>query len=247
MAEELAREHMRAIGFSDARRTTGGADGGIDIRAGLAVAQVKHLSQPVGSPDVQRLRGAAHGVPHAVFYSSSGYSAAAIAVAETSQVALFRYATTGDVVAINEQARSLESGALSGSTSLLVEALEALQDAAERGREMIDRGSDVAMSVAQNGLDAEYVELADVGNTAALRFLEIDDEWRATMTERLTKPDLTLEEAQPLHERLENVCASAQRALTALALEMEGLVQAREQGATSLGVVSPHAGPTSPA
>jgi len=239
MAEELAREHMRAIGFPDAHRTAGGADGGIDVKAELAVAQVKHLSQPVGSPDVQRLRGAAHGVPHAVFYSSSGYSAAAVAVAETSQVALFRYTTTGDVAAVNEQARSLESRTLSSSTSVLIEALDALQDAAERGREMIDRGSEVAMSVADNGIDAEYAELAEVGNAAARRFSEIDDEWRAAMTERISKPKLTAEEAQALQERLEVVCVLAQRALTALALEMEGLVRAREQGATSLGEAAP--------
>lgn len=239
MAEELAREHMRAIGFLDARRTAEGADGGIDVRAELAVAQVKHLSQPVGSPDVQRLRGAAHGVPHAVFYSSSGYSAAAVATAETSQVALFRYTTTGDVAAVNEQARMLESRTLSSPTHTLIEALDALQDAAERGREMIDRGSEVAMSVAHNGADAEYAEMAEIGNAAARRFLEVDDEWRAAMTERLSKPELTIAEAESLRERLEAVCVLAQRSLTALKLEMEGLIEAREQGATSLGVVAP--------
>lgn len=109
MAEELAAAHMRSMGFTDARRTPDGADGGIDVRGGDAVAQVKYVTAPVGSPDIQRLRGAAHGAKRALFYSSSGYSLAARGVADACEIALFEYAVDNSVTAVNSEAHSLEA------------------------------------------------------------------------------------------------------------------------------------------
>jgi len=107
MAEELAVAHLRQLGFGDARRTPPGADGGIDVQGTGVVAQVKHHAHPVGGPDVQRLRGAAHGLAHAVFYSLSGYTAAATVFADRADVALFSYATSNVVTAVNETAGEL--------------------------------------------------------------------------------------------------------------------------------------------
>lgn len=60
-AEELARWHMREVlGFADTELTPRGADGGIDVVSSHALAQVKHYTTPVGSPEVQQHAGAAH-------------------------------------------------------------------------------------------------------------------------------------------------------------------------------------------
>lgn len=90
--ELLAAEHMRLLGFSDAVATPVGADKGIDVVSDGAVAQVKHFSSsPVGSPDVQRLRGAGHAADHVLFYSLSGFTSSAVEVADVSGVVLFQY------------------------------------------------------------------------------------------------------------------------------------------------------------
>ncbi|TFD53488.1 restriction endonuclease [Cryobacterium sp. Hh7] len=107
MAEILAVEHMRIIGFIDAQPTIAGADGGLDAISLDAVAQVKHHTQPVGAPDVQRLRGAAHGNHHALFYSSSGYTAAAIIFADTADVALFQFDAMNTVTPANAHGSAL--------------------------------------------------------------------------------------------------------------------------------------------
>lgn len=101
MAEELAAAHMRELGFGDARRTGAGTDRGIDVTAADAVAQVKHLSSPVGSPDIQRFRGAAHLIQNALFYSSSGYTRAAQLTADELGVALFRFDSANYVESVN--------------------------------------------------------------------------------------------------------------------------------------------------
>ena len=49
-AEVAAAEFMRRIGFADAKRTPSGADGGIDVIAAGAVAQVKTHMKPIGAP-----------------------------------------------------------------------------------------------------------------------------------------------------------------------------------------------------
>lgn len=106
MAEELAAAHMREIGFFGARRTGPGADKGIDVVAQGAVAQVKYLSVPVGSPDIHRFRGAAHGVMDALFYSSSGYTAAAVEAADMTNIALFQFSTANEVEPVNVHAHN---------------------------------------------------------------------------------------------------------------------------------------------
>ncbi|MDN3025680.1 restriction endonuclease [Streptomyces sp. S.PB5] len=106
-AEFLAVHHMQQIGYSDARDTGGGSDGGIDAKATGAVAQVKMKSRPVGRPDVQRLVGAAgRGEPQdLLFYSLQGYTSQALEYANSQGVMLFQFDETGAIWAVNSAAR----------------------------------------------------------------------------------------------------------------------------------------------
>lgn len=107
-AERLAAWHMKTLGFADAAVARAGSDGGIDVRAEHAVAQVKYyLQAPVGAPAVQQLRGAAYDRQWAIFYSLSAYTVAASALADSAGVALFSYDVAGNVAAVNGPAKSL--------------------------------------------------------------------------------------------------------------------------------------------
>lgn len=111
-AELLAGEHMRSLGLDDVSVTQPTNDQGIDISSPDGVAQVKHHLKPVGSPDIQRLRGAAHQKRYALFYALSGYTTQAIRVADETGIALFQYDVDGHYWAINNVAIELsESGA----------------------------------------------------------------------------------------------------------------------------------------
>lgn len=105
MAEQLGAQHVRELGFTGAQVTGAGADQGLDVVAFDAVAQVKYTSRPVGAPEIQRLRGAARGRENLIFYSISGYTAAA--VREAYDVALFVYDEQCNVTPINDVAQFL--------------------------------------------------------------------------------------------------------------------------------------------
>lgn len=120
MAEALALAHMKNVGFSDAQKTESGSDKGLDVIAADGVAQVKALQAPVGRPDLQKLKGAAQGYKHLLFYSLSGYTSQAIEYAEESGVALFTFDRANNVKAVNTSARWID-----GSESPRVEALQA--------------------------------------------------------------------------------------------------------------------------
>ena len=105
-AEYLAAEAMRAMGFEHVQVTQASRDGGVDVIAHGAVAQVKLLSSAVQRPDVQRLRGAAFRVQHALFFSWSGYTAGAVDYADQNGVALFTVVGAAPM-ATNAVARSL--------------------------------------------------------------------------------------------------------------------------------------------
>ncbi|MBO3742712.1 restriction endonuclease [Actinoplanes flavus] len=101
-AEELAVRHLRDLGFHDARTTAGGADGGVDVVATGAVAQVKHWAKPVGQPALRDLFGVAQAsAATAFFYSRSGYTPAALEWANATGIALFTYTLDGQVQACN--------------------------------------------------------------------------------------------------------------------------------------------------
>lgn len=111
-AELAAVEHMKALGFVDAQKTQAGADGGIDVGSSEAAAQVKFYANPVGRPDIQRLRGAAHEYRISVFYSTGGYTREAVQYADQAAVALFAMDPYGQVEAASEFAFVLADSAL---------------------------------------------------------------------------------------------------------------------------------------
>lgn len=99
-AEVFAVSCLRAWGYSDARLTRGGADGGVDVEGAHVLAQVKHRSAPAGRPDIQRLYGArGRGSHDLYFFALGGYSQAAVDYAEVHDIGLFSYDTSGRVTA----------------------------------------------------------------------------------------------------------------------------------------------------
>ncbi len=106
-AELAAVEHMKTLGFIDAQTTKSGADGGIDVESSEAAAQVKFYATPVGRPDIQRLRGAAHEYRLAVFYSTGGYSREAVQYADQAGIALYRMDPFGNAEAVSRVATVL--------------------------------------------------------------------------------------------------------------------------------------------
>lgn len=117
-AEDNAVQWMREHGWPDAQPTTGGADGGIDVRSYAGLAQVKFEAHQVGRPAIQRLVGArGHGTEDLLFFTGSGYSKAAREYADDLGVALFTYDLTGLVSAFNDEAHhvlTLGSAATAG-------------------------------------------------------------------------------------------------------------------------------------
>ncbi|WP_072815493.1 restriction endonuclease [Rhodococcus zopfii] len=108
-AENNAAKRMREMGFSDAGVTAGGPDGGIDVQAWNAVAQVKWKSAQTGRPELQNLYGA-RGVDHSkqmLFFTASGYTREAVEYADSTGMALFAYDPTGAVRAASRAAEAL--------------------------------------------------------------------------------------------------------------------------------------------
>jgi hypothetical protein len=110
-AEVVAAEWMKWMGFSDARRTPTGPDGGLDVVAAQAVAQVKLHGRPIGRPDLQNLHGAALGKP-ALFFAAEGFTTEATAWAASAGMALFRFDRQGEPQPCNALAQSLINGSL---------------------------------------------------------------------------------------------------------------------------------------
>lgn len=108
-AETNAADWMRYWGFRDAVVTTGGADGGIDVRATDALAQVKFEAKQVGRPALQNLVGAQgrDTGKQLLFFTGAGYASPAIEYANNMGIALFEYTLTGRMRAINHEAALL--------------------------------------------------------------------------------------------------------------------------------------------
>lgn len=110
LAEVLAAEHLRNLGFKDAQRTPAGSDGGFDVEGRGVVAQVKYHAAAVGRPDVQRLVGANRHGARSVFYARTGYTQNAMEFAEQAGVALFILdTTTSSAEPVNGTARGLST------------------------------------------------------------------------------------------------------------------------------------------
>lgn len=108
-AEKLAAQHMRTLGFPDAKVTPRGADGGIDVTSSRAIAQVKWHSAPTGRPDIQKLYGARGRRHHLkmLFFSASGYTARAVECADELEVALFTIDQNNGLTPRNKLAQAM--------------------------------------------------------------------------------------------------------------------------------------------
>lgn len=110
-AELNAAEWMRYMGFNDATATPLGVDGGLDVVASGAVAQVKAEATASGAEALQRLVGTAQLPPHrgkaCLFFSSAGYTRSAVSYALGVGLALFIYDGFGDMAPSNEYAGNL--------------------------------------------------------------------------------------------------------------------------------------------
>ena len=109
--EMLAASHMRDIGFTDARVTPPGSDGGIDVVSTYAVAQVKAQAALVSRPQIQQLKGAATAMGRrALFYASSGFTEGAIQWANSADVSLFILNALGQATPIGQRSVNVSSG-----------------------------------------------------------------------------------------------------------------------------------------
>lgn len=96
-------------GFRGARHTSGGADGGVDIRGHGVVGQVKYQATAVGRPELQRLVGACGREADltVMFFTGSSYTKAAHEYAEVMGIALFTYDLAGAMTPVNSPARRI--------------------------------------------------------------------------------------------------------------------------------------------
>lgn len=105
-AELNARDWMIARGYTDAAVSGPGADGGIDVAARGALAQVKFEATQVGRPHLQRLVGArARDDVKLLFFTGAGYSQKAIEYAAHMDIALFHYSLDGRMTPVNQPAK----------------------------------------------------------------------------------------------------------------------------------------------
>lgn len=117
-AEHNAAAWIRHWGYPDARVTAGGADGGIDVRARGALAQVKFRAAQVGRPDLQRLVGASgRSNAQLFFFCGTSYSRHAIEFADANEIALFAYGLNGEVTPTNLVAGAIVRARISASSA----------------------------------------------------------------------------------------------------------------------------------
>jgi len=108
-AEAQAAVWMVGLGFADAMPTQLSGDSGIDVVSTRAVAQVKFQVAPVGRPALQNLVGAAaeHPGKLRLFFAWKGYTGPAYAFAEQTNIALFSFTISGELVPDNVLAEHL--------------------------------------------------------------------------------------------------------------------------------------------
>lgn len=186
-AELVAVDWMRCLGFTDAVATPVGADAGVDVTSGRAVAQVKKEGSPTNRPTVQQLHGVAAAQDRAaLFFSLAGYTPPAVDWAGEHGIALFQYDLQGTPTPVNPPAQQLMEG-LGGPASTSAAA---------------------PASVPAVALDGE-AELATQAERAGLRVESLLDIARTVVTEQ--RATLVL-----LEERFFLTRAQARRALDAL-------------------------------
>ncbi|MGQ1798092.1 restriction endonuclease [Kocuria oceani] len=103
-AEHSAMLWMRAHGHPDAQLTPAGPDGGVDVVAASAIAQVKHYARPVGPRPIRELAGTAlqpqHHRRRLLFFSTMGYSAPALMEGRAMGIPLYQMGPGGQWVQV---------------------------------------------------------------------------------------------------------------------------------------------------
>ncbi len=108
-AEKMAMAWMQYWGWTDATLTRPGADGGIDVVASTALAQVKFWEKPVPRRDLQNLVGAASlfdGERALLFFSKAGYTTEAFSWGERARIAMFVFDDSGVPQPQNQYAKA---------------------------------------------------------------------------------------------------------------------------------------------
>lgn len=141
-------EAVRRLGFSDAAATPVGPDGGIDVRAAYALAQVKWKGGVVGRPDLQRFYGACAGEQHkaTLFFSAAGYSESALEYAVVVNIALFEYDPLGEIEPLNSAAETMvHISQLGGKQSSLAKLVGAADSNSTDGDNSVESAGDDAV------------------------------------------------------------------------------------------------------
>jgi hypothetical protein len=160
--EELACAHLRSLGFADARLTAGGRDGGVDAVAQDAVAQVKMQALPVGAPQVQQLRGTRPHLRHHIFYSSSGYTPAALTAATETGVHLFKIEPNGSVHPVNAPAVALTRAGVHTDQPRTASVEQVVEEYVSGARERLTqafRVADVAGAISREKYSGQYIRM----------------------------------------------------------------------------------------
>lgn len=141
-AEKNAVEWLRWLGYRDARLTPPGPDGGIDVIARGALAQVKWQGTPVSLSTVQQLFGArGRRDGDLFFFTNAGYTQRALDYAEQNGIAAFMY--------------DVGTGAISAVTSDAHRAWNNKQRLRRRAEQQARRAAEHAKRVASAGRDPE--------------------------------------------------------------------------------------------
>jgi hypothetical protein len=107
-AELLAAKWMVYWGYFDAEATPIGPDGGIDVRASGALAQVKYRNVKTSRSEINEFHGSAEGAgKDELFFSLSGYTQNAIQRANEKSIALFIFGADGTPRALNATAKKV--------------------------------------------------------------------------------------------------------------------------------------------
>lgn len=105
--EQAACDWLRYWGYDDARLTSRGSDGGVDVTATGIVAQVKAEAVPTGRPVVQAITGiAAVRDCRAAVFSWAGFTRQAVEFANQADVALYELDMVGHPTPVSRAAHT---------------------------------------------------------------------------------------------------------------------------------------------
>jgi TPR repeat protein len=109
-AELISAKWMRYWGYFDAKATPVGPDGGLDVIASRAVAQVKYRNVKTSRTEINEFHGSAEGSgKDELYFSLSGYTQQALDRASEKSIALFVFNEHGIPKPVNTMAKKIAS------------------------------------------------------------------------------------------------------------------------------------------